>query len=58
MQKKKKLLIITLSGFERKNPLQSFGNVNMWVNSKHYNIVEMVHHIWLLAIVDYLVQNK
>jgi len=29
------------------------------VDSKEYNIVEMTHHIWLLAIVDYIiVKNK
>lgn len=56
--KKKQLPIITLSGFKRNNPLKRLGNINMWVNSKCYNTIEMVHHIWLLAIVDYLVKNK
>jgi D-sedoheptulose 7-phosphate isomerase len=56
--KMKQLPIITLSGFKRNNPLQRFGNINMWVNSKRYNTIEMVHHIWLLSIVDYLVKNK
>ena len=31
------------------------GDINFWVDSKGYNIVEMTHHIWLLAIVDYII---
>lgn len=47
--------VITLSGFSSENPLRKAGNINLWANSKGYNIVEMTHHIWLVAIVDYLV---
>jgi D-sedoheptulose 7-phosphate isomerase len=47
--------VVTLSGFSPDNPLRSLGNINLWVNSKGYNIVEMAHHIWLVAIVDYIV---
>jgi len=47
--------IITFSGFERDNPLRQLGEINFWVDSKAYNIVEMTHHIWLLAIVDYII---
>ena len=51
--------IITLSGFLEDNPLRKLGYINLWVDSKEYNIVEMTHHIWLLAIVDYIiVKNK
>ena len=49
-----KLRVITLSGFSRDNPLRDLGEVNLWVDSRAYNIVEMTHHIWLVAIVDYL----
>ena len=51
--KEMKLSIITFSGFKRNNPLRKLGDVNFWVESETYNIVEMTHHIWLLAIVDY-----
>ena len=34
--------------------LKKLGNVNFWIDSKAYNIVEMTHHVWLLSIVDYL----
>jgi D-sedoheptulose 7-phosphate isomerase len=49
------LSVVTLSGFEASNSLRQLGHVNLWVDSFSYNIVEMTHHIWLLAIVDYLV---
>jgi D-sedoheptulose 7-phosphate isomerase len=50
--KKKKYFVSTFTGFEKNNPLSRLGNVNFWVNSKKYNFVEMVHHIWLVALVD------
>jgi len=43
---------MTFSGFSETNPLRSLGDINFWVNSKGYNIIEMTHHIWLLALVD------
>lgn len=48
------LEIITFSGFSEHNPLRCMGLINFWVDSKKYNIVEMTHHVWLSAIVDYL----
>jgi D-sedoheptulose 7-phosphate isomerase len=48
------LEIITFSGFSEENPLRSMGNINFWVNSNVYNFIEMTHHVWLSAIVDYL----
>lgn len=50
--KKNKNKIITFSGFSESNPLKKIGYINFWVNSDKYNFIEMVHHIWLLAIVD------
>ena len=51
------IYVITLSGFEEANTLRTLGDVNLWVDSKKYNTVEMAHHIWLLAIVDYLIEE-
>ena len=53
--KKMKLALITFSGFSPDNPLRKLGDINFWVDSKGYNIVEMTHHIWLLALVDAIV---
>jgi len=49
--------LVTLSGFDSDNPLRSLGDINLWVDSKSYNIVEMTHHIWLLSIVDYVISE-
>ena len=49
--------VVTLSGFDSDNPLRKMGDVNFWVDSKSYNIVEMTHHIWLLSVVDYIISE-
>ena len=49
--------VITLTGFDRKNKVKKIGDVNLWLNSKNYNIIEMTHHIWLLLICDYISKN-
>ncbi len=51
------LPVITFSGFNSNNPLRKLGEINLWVDSNIYNIVEMTHHIWLLAIVDMIINN-
>ena len=56
--KEMNLPLVTLSGFRADNPLRTMGDVNLWVDSTAYNIVEMTHHVWLLAIIDYLVHQK
>ncbi|MEY4593508.1 MAG: hypothetical protein RIR18_2403 [Pseudomonadota bacterium] len=52
------LAVITASGFSADNPLRRLGDVNFWVDSTAYNVVEMTHHIWLLAIADYIIEIK
>ena len=52
------LPLVTLSGFLSDNPLRGMGDVNLWVDSTAYNIVEMTHHVWLLALIDYLIEQK
>ena len=47
--------VITFSGFNSDNQLRQLGSINFWVDSKAYNIVEMTHHIWLLAVVDFII---
>lgn len=44
--------VITFTGFNEDNLLKSNGDLNFWVNSRAYNVVEMIHHIWLLAVCD------
>ena len=52
------LTVITFSGFLPDNPLRKLGDLNLWVDSSEYNIVEMTHHVWLVAIIDYLIETK
>lgn len=50
--------LITFSGFSADNELKGLGDINFWVNSDVYNIVETTHQTWLLAVVDFLaIQN-
>ena len=56
--KKIKLSVITFSGFLSDNPLRKLGDLNLWLDSPEYNIVEMTHHVWLVAIIDYLIKIK
>ena len=52
------LSVITVSGFLTDNPLRKLGDLNLWVDSTEYNIVEMTHHVWLVAISDYLIESE
>ena len=58
MARKLKLPVITLSGFDESNPLKAMGDVNLYAASSSYNYVEMAHHIWLVAIVDHIINEK
>ena len=49
---------ITLSGFDKNNVLRKYGKVNLWVNSKEYNVVESVHFTWLAAIIEHIREKK
>src|SRR3990167_2783691 len=51
----RRLALVTLSGFAADNPLRALGGLNLWVDSRAYNIVEMTHHIWLLAVCDLII---
>ena len=52
------IVLVTLSGFAKDNTLRQLGDLNLWVDSSEYNIVEMTHHVWLLAMIDYLTEAK
>ena len=53
--KKLGLTIITFTGFESENPLKKEGELNFWLDSRAYNIVENTHQIWLLMICDLII---
>ena len=49
--------LITFTGFSKNNPLNKLGNINFWADSSSYNIVESIHQMWLLSVVDYLINE-
>ena len=57
-RKKKFKSIITFTGHNKKNSVSRLGDINMWVDSKAYNIVENIHQTWLLSIVDLIIGKK
>jgi len=50
--------LVTFSGFDANNSLRKLGVMNFWVNSENYNVVEMTHHIWLLTMVEALLEKE
>ena len=53
--KKLGLTLVTLTGFDSKNALKKEGDINLWLDSVAYNIVENTHQIWLLMICDMII---
>jgi D-sedoheptulose 7-phosphate isomerase len=51
----KGLPLITLTGCTENNPLILLGDVNLWVDSRAYNIIECTHMFWLAAVCDLIV---
>tara|TARA_B100000886_G_C20421024_1_gene491603 strand:+ start:2208 stop:2765 length:558 start_codon:yes stop_codon:yes gene_type:complete len=47
--------VITFTGKNEKNSLKELGDINFWVNSDAYNIVEGIHMIWITTIVDMII---
>ena len=45
--------VVTLSGFKRDNPLRRMGDLNWYVNSSEYGLVEISHLVICHAILDY-----
>ena len=50
--KSMKIPIITLTGFEQDNTLRQFSELDFWVDSRAYNVIENTHQIWLLIACD------
>lgn len=44
--------IITLSGFLENNPLRLLGNLNIWLDSDEYGLIEVGHFFILHTIID------
>jgi D-sedoheptulose 7-phosphate isomerase len=51
------LKVVTFTGRDSNNALKSHGDVNFWVDSHAYNIVECIHMIWVTTVIDAIVGN-
>ncbi len=49
------LKVVTFSGRSSSNSLKSYGDINFWVDSDAYNIVECIHMIWVTTVIDAIV---
>jgi D-sedoheptulose 7-phosphate isomerase len=49
------LQVVTFSGKSSENSLKSIGDINFWVDSRAYNIVECIHMIWVTTVIDSIV---
>lgn len=47
--------IITFTGCQKNNPVKKHGDINFWVNSKAYNLVENYHQFLLLSMIDLII---
>ncbi len=49
------LYVAAFTGFAEDNPLGAAADINFWVDSRSYNIVECTHMILLAGVVDLLI---
>ena len=54
---RKKIDLVTFSGNTKKNKILTLNkkNLNFFINSKAYNQVEIIHHFFLLTLVDLII---
>lgn len=55
--RKRKASIITLTGFRADNKLKRLGDINIYVPSEKYGLVESIHNMILQQIVDEIVER-
>ncbi|WP_417494740.1 D-sedoheptulose-7-phosphate isomerase [Maricaulis sp.] len=53
--KSKGIPVVAFTGSGADNPLRGMADIDFWVESRAYNIVECIHMGWLMAVVDMLV---
>jgi D-sedoheptulose 7-phosphate isomerase len=47
--------VVSFTGSSPDNPLRELSDIDFWFDSRAYNVVECVHMIWLMSVVDMLV---
>lgn len=56
--KKKKVVVATLSGFSKTNPLRKMGDINFYVPSSAYGFVELAHSVICHWVVDSVMDKR
>ncbi len=49
------MFVVAFTGRNPENPLAQVADLNFFVNSDAYNVVENIHSIWLTSAVDYVI---
>ena len=57
-KKKKFFKIVTFTGFDIRNSLKNKSDINIWIDSNMYNVVENSHQFYLLLLVDMIKKFK
>jgi D-sedoheptulose 7-phosphate isomerase len=55
MAKSMGMKVATMSAMHPGNPLRQRGDMNLWIDSHAYNIVETVHQFWGMAVLDMMI---
>ena len=50
--------VVTFTGRSIDNDLKKLGDINFWVDSHAYNIVECIHMIWVTTAIDLVIGKK
>ncbi|SEP92567.1 Phosphoheptose isomerase [Solimonas aquatica] len=53
--REQKMPVVTFTGKSADNPLRKLGDINFFIDSAAYNVVECIHMIWLTTVVDMVV---
>lgn len=53
----KKAVVITFTGFEKDNRAKKMGDINVYVPSRKYGIVESIHNLILQQVVDMIMER-
>lgn len=51
-------VIITITGFEKENPISKLGTINVWFDTKSYGVHECLAQIFLHSILDDIVKEN
>ncbi len=52
------LAVIAFTGFGCDNPVKAISDINFWVDSLVYNIIENTHQFWITTVCDLLVNEE